>query len=663
MIHMNHFFLISILTLIIFTQKTNSRNFSIDWQNDQFLLDDEPFHYVSGSLHYFRVPHEYWNDRLSTMRMAGINAVQTYVEWSSHESKENVFNFEGDLNLTNFLDLAVKNDLVVLLRVGPYICAERDFGGLPFWLLKYTSSVRQNNKEYQKYVQRWFTKLLPMIKPYLYSNGGPVIMVQVENEYGSYFTCDFEHTTWLRNLIRRLLGESVVLYSTDGWTHSSLKCGLIDEVFGTIDFGVDIDVKKAFDTLRAHRAHGPLVNSEFYPGWLDHWALPHEKRKTDDIVSHLEKMFEMNASVNFYMFFGGTSFGLTSGANTQNESYLPQLTSYDYDAPMDEAGDPTDKYFKIRQAIGRYLPLPPGDPPKPKPKQSIGPLTLEVFMNFTQIVKQPALKHERNNSVQTFETLGVKNGFVLYSTKLNFKPTIPSVLEVTGIRDRGYVFVDFEFQGIVSRMEEAYQLPIRARKNSVLTIFVENQGRINFGDKLVDYKGIISDVKLENRILKDWDHAFVENWEDIFTQDGEFRRSVQSKPFIQSNQQSAASIVPAFLRTEFKLEQNAPLYDTYLNTLNLTKGIAYLNGHCLGRYWPSIGPQITLYTPGVWLKPYPEDNELIVLEQEPTDCVLRNECGIRFDAKPIIDGPTPTGNSNTTFKIVIPKPMIKNSTL
>ncbi|XP_074599706.1 beta-galactosidase-like [Brevipalpus obovatus] len=635
---------IVLLLTIISIPKIFARNFSIDWENDQFLLDNEPFRYVSGSIHYFRLPHQYWNDRLSAMRKAGVNVVQTYVEWSSHEPFEGVYKFDGDLDLLKFLDLAIQNDLLVLLRVGPYICAERDLGGLPFWILKYTSQIRRSDYVYQKYVARWFDKLLPMIKPYMYPYGGPVIMVQAENEYGLYNACDHEHTAWLRDLTTRHLGKSVIQYTTDGWLHDSLRCGLVDGVLGTVDFGVGIEPQTAFGNLRAHRAHGPLVNSEYYPGWLDRWGLPHERRTTETVDHYLEKLLAYNASLNFYMFFGGTSFGLTNGANFEMGRYLPQLTSYDYDCPLTEAGDPTDKYFKIRETIGRYLPLPAGPRPKPKPKQAIGPLSLKTFMNFTQFVQSSALKHVTNTKPQTFESLGARNGFVLYTTTIDFKPTVPSVLKIEGLRDRAYVFVDMEFQGVLGRMEEAFLIPIRARRGSQLMLFVENQGRINFGPLMTDYKGIIENVTLGKILLENWDHAFVNDWEEIFVKENEFREysMVDSRPeSVGIRPPTFVSTSPAFMRTVFQLEPDAPLLDTYLDPSVLTKGLAYVNGHLLGRYWPMVGPQVTLYTPGVWLKPYPEENELIIFELEPTECVLNDDCEINFVDRPLIDAPVP----------------------
>nr|XP_053646960.1 beta-galactosidase-like [Cherax quadricarinatus] len=294
------------------------RTFVIDYENDQFLKDGEPFQYISGSIHYFRVIPSNWRDRLKKMRMAGFNALQTYVEWSSHEPEPGVYDFTGMLDLESFLKMAQEEDLVVILRLGPFIDAERDMGGLPYWLLNKNPDMRlrSSDSSYLTYVDDWYGNvLLPKIKPLLYENGGPVIMLQVENEYGSYPDCDFAYTSHLRDLVRQGVGDNVVLFTTDGDGASYLKCGKIPGVYSTVDFGSGGDAKKSFAAMRLFEPHGPLVNSEYYPGWLDHWGEPHSTLDSEVIAKTLDDMLALNASVNMYVFHGGTSFGLTAAAN------------------------------------------------------------------------------------------------------------------------------------------------------------------------------------------------------------------------------------------------------------------------------------------------------------------------------------------------------------
>ncbi|KAG0725489.1 Beta-galactosidase [Chionoecetes opilio] len=334
---------------------TQERSFSIDYDNNQFLKDGEPFRYVSGSIHYFRTLPSEWRDRLKKMRMAGFNALETYVEWSSHEPEQGTYDFSGINDLPSFLTIAQEEDLVVILRLGPFADAERDMGGLPYWLLNKNPDMRLRSSDpsYLKYVDAWFgDALLPKVKPLLYENGGPIIMMQVANEYGSYPDCDFAYTSHLRDLVRAGVGEGTVLFTTDGNGVGFLKCGKIPEVYATVDFGSGTDVAKSFDTMRLFEPRGPLVNSEYYPGWLDHWGAPHSTVKAEAVAKTLDEMLALNASVNMYMFHGGTSFGFTAGSN-MNGAFQACPTSYDYDAPLSEAGDPTDKYWIVRNVTAK----------------------------------------------------------------------------------------------------------------------------------------------------------------------------------------------------------------------------------------------------------------------------------------------------------------------
>ncbi len=333
----------------------SQRSFKIDPGRKTFLKDGEPFRYISGSLHYFRIPHQYWGDRMKKVRSAGFNAIQVYVEWNSHEPEFGVYDFKGQNDLEHFMKLADHHGLLVLLRPGPFIDAERDMGGLPFWLLEKHPDIklRTADPNFLKYVDKWYTELFTRLKKHLYANGGPIVMVQSENEYGSYALqtqrVDTEYLVHMRDLVRGLVGPDTLIYSTDGSATEDVRGSYTPGVFSTVDFGATQEVEECFRVQRLFEPNGPLVNSEFYPGWLDHWGRPHEKRPTNQIVNTFDKMLSMGANVNVYLIHGGTSFGFGAGANSP--PYEPCPTSYDYDAPISEAGDLTPKYFAMKETI------------------------------------------------------------------------------------------------------------------------------------------------------------------------------------------------------------------------------------------------------------------------------------------------------------------------
>uniref|UniRef100_A0A8C0H1M1 Galactosidase beta 1 n=1 Tax=Chelonoidis abingdonii TaxID=106734 RepID=A0A8C0H1M1_CHEAB len=305
------------------TQTASQRSFGIDYDKNYFLKDGKPFRYISGSIHYSRVPRYYWKDRLLKMKMAGLDAIQTYVPWNYHEFKPGVYDFSGDRDIEYFLQLANEIGLLVILRAGPYICAEWDMGGLPAWLLERESIIlRSSDLDYLAAVERWMGVLLPKMKPYLYQNGGPVIMVQVENEYGSYFACDYDYLRYLQKLFHHHLGDEVVLFTTDGASKHYLRCGALQGLYATVDFAPGSNVSAAFLTQRGSEPRGPLVNSEFYTGWLDHWGHPHSVVPTNTIAKTLDEILSRGANVNMYMFIGGTNFAYWNGKEQFEKKWL-----------------------------------------------------------------------------------------------------------------------------------------------------------------------------------------------------------------------------------------------------------------------------------------------------------------------------------------------------
>ncbi|KAK1127845.1 hypothetical protein K0M31_003336 [Melipona bicolor] len=598
--------------------------FEVDYELNQFLLDGKPFRYVSGSFHYFRTPRQYWRDRLRKIRAAGLNAVSTYVEWSLHQPSENEWYWTGNADLMEFLNIAQEEDLFVLLRPGPYICAERDFGGLPYWLLSRVPDIRLRSSDprYTKYVKIYLNELLELIRPYLRGNGGPIIMIQVENEYGSY-GCDTQYTSWLRDTIKQKIGSKALLYTTDGSGANLLRCGFVPEVYATVDFGTNTNVTKNFEIMRLYQPRGPLVNSEFYPGWLSHWQEPFQRVQTAAVAKTLDDMLSLGASVNIYMFHGGTNFAYTAGANGNEGTYSPQLTSYDYDAPLTEAGDPTPKYFEIRNIVSKYLPLPNMSVPTASPKGDYGPVVLTPIVRLfeprgRQLFETVVVE---GSKPLTFEELNLPHWLVLYETDLAPSYSDPANLHAM-VRDRALVYVDDHLIGTLSRSHNIYDVSIENPYGRKLKLLVENQGRLNYGSGLRDYKGL-TEVLLNNaRLPGPWKMTG-------------FRLDYVD-PLLSGSALSANGTLydgPVVLRGDFVIS-GQPM-DTYLNTVGWGKGVAFVNGRNLGRYWPLAGPQMTLYVPAPYLRT--GQNQLVLVELEyvptPREIKLQNEPILDYKAR------------------------------
>ena len=379
------------------------------------------------------------------MKAAGLNAVQTYIPWNFHNPFPGVYRFDGDYDIVQFLKTAQELELLVLLRAGPYICAEWEMGGFPSWLLRNTSIVlRSSDAGYLKHVDDWYSVLFPKMKPLLYENGGPIIMVQVENEYGSYYTCDKNYLKHLETTFRKYLGEKVVLFTTDGDGDGYLKCGtLTPDLYATVDFGITMHPN--FAPQRQYEAHGPLVNSEFYTGWLDHWGQPHQRRDGTQLADSLDVLLKMNASVNMYMFEGGTNFGFWNGANAGGSSYSPQPTSYDYDAPLSEAGDPNGKFTLVRNVIQKYQSVPTSIPPA-TPKAAYGKVAMKGFLNFFE----SGIGLFEHQGIKTFEEVGHDYGFMLYECK-NISISSSLSIVISELHDRASIYWNYEYKGVIMR--------------------------------------------------------------------------------------------------------------------------------------------------------------------------------------------------------------------
>ncbi|XP_036174507.1 beta-galactosidase-1-like protein isoform X2 [Myotis myotis] len=557
--------LLLLLTLLL--PQADSRSFVVDREHDRFLLDGAPFRYVSGSLHYFRVPRVLWADRLFKMQMSGLNAVQLYVPWNYHEPEPGVYNFNGSRDLIAFLKEASIANLLVILRPGPYICAEWEMGGLPAWLLRKPNiHLRTSDPDFLAAVDSWFKVLLPKIYPWLYHNGGNIISIQVENEYGSYRSCDFAYMKHLAGLFRALLGDEILLFTTDG--PQGLRCGSLKGLYTTVDFGPADNMTKIFALQREYEPHGPLVNSEYYTGWLDYWGQNHSTRSIIAVTKGLEKMLKLGASVNMYMFHGGTNFGYWNGADEKGH-FLPITTSYDYDAPISEAGDVTFKLFALRNVISQFQEIPLGPLPPPSPKMMLGPLTLHL------------------------------DGYLLdFLHLLCPQGPIHSILPMT------FEAVKQVFQGVLERNTK-HRLFLTGKMGAKLDILLENMGRLSFGSNYSDFKGLLQAPILGQTILTQW-LMFPLKVDKLVKWSFPLQLLKNSHPQTPSG--------PIFYSTTFPILDS--VRDTFLFLPGWTKGQVWINGFNLGRYWTKRGPQQTLYVPKPLLFPRGVLNKITLLELE-----------------------------------------------
>lgn len=564
----------------------------------QFTIDEKPFHIISGAIHYFRVVPEYWRDRLLKLKGCGFNTVETYIPWNLHEPTEGEFCFTGLADVAAFVRLADELGLYVILRPSPYICAEWEFGGLPAWLLSYPDiRLRCMDPLYLSKVDAYYDALLPVLLPLLSSRGGPVIALQVENEYGSYGN-DKAYLDYLRQgLIRR--GADVLLFTSDGPTDGMLQGGALPGTLATVNFGSRPE--EAFSLFRQYRPEDPLVCMEYWNGWFDHWLTPHHVREGDDVADVLDRMLGAGASVNFYMFHGGTNFGFYNGAN-YDKQYEATVTSYDYDAPLSEWGDYTAKYQAVRQVLERHLgEAPRVELPPPVARRSYGEVEMTGAVDLLEqvgLLAQPV----KSAVPETMERLGQSYGFVLYETFVT-GPRTEELLHLQDVHDRAQVFMDGRYAGTVERWNPQPLTVSVPEGGARLQILVENMGRVNYGPRLADRKGITEGVRLNNQFLFGWTMYPLP-----LEKPSELSFGQTDLPG-----RGARDNRPVFYRGEFAVEECA---DTFVLLEGWTKGVVWVNGFNLGRYW-SAGPQGTLYLPGPLLRR--GSNELIVLELHHTD--------------------------------------------
>jgi beta-galactosidase len=558
---------------------------------DAFLLDGKPIQLISGEMHYGRIPPEYWEQRLQMARAMGLNAVTIYCFWNVHEPEPGQWNFTGFGDVARFCKLAQQQGLYVIVRPGPYVCAEWDFGGYPAWLLRTpTMKVRSMDPDYIKAADSYVQHMAEQLAPLQIEKGGPIILWQVENEYGSYGK-DKEYLAHLRDAWKNA-GIEVPLFTADGGGRMMANGSIDGALPGLNGGGVD----NIFKEVGKYRPTGPFIVPEFYPGWLDHWGERHSTQSAQGAANGLKKLLDKNVSVNLYMFHGGTNWNGMSGANFGGH-YQPQPTSYDYDAPLDEAGRPTKKYMLMRKVITDHIAACGGDAasippvPVPNPVVAIAPIELHESVSLLADLPKPVLSEKP----LTMEEMNQNYGFVLYRQQIA-NSAGPHKLKIHGLADYAQVFVDQLPVAVMDRRlkQDSAQITLPAGETPQLDILVADDGRVNYGGQILNnHKGITDHVSLGDQTLTGWQNYSLP------------LPDVEKLKFTRGSTEP-----PAYFHGAFELTE---IGDTYLDMRGWTKGWVWVNGHNLGRYW-FIGPQQTLYMPGCWL--HKGQNSIVVLEQE-----------------------------------------------
>ena len=560
--------------------------------DEEFVLDGKPHLIRSGELHYPRVPAEYWRDRMKKMRSMGLNTLSTYVFWNLHEPKPGQFDFSGQLDLARFIKTAAEEGLNVLLRPGPYICGEWEFGGIPSWLLKMPGlQVRTSDPRFLSAVDRYLKKVGEQVSRLMVQRGGPILMVQVENEYGSFGT-DRAYMNAIKKSVRNAGFDGPLFTSDSVWGHAEaqkeLGFGTFPEDLVTVNFNQNLTPATQLAELTKFRPESPAMCAEYWVGWFDQVGGAHAVKSSSEGITGLSWMMQHNVSFNIYMFHGGTNFGFMNGADWNHGFYLPDTTNYDYDAPLDEAGRPTEKFFAYRDTIAKNLAEKEDFPALPQeiPMISIPDFALSENAPLVQLLPQP-ISSERPKSM---EDVDQAYGFILYQHMI----TAPyrGLLEIKDVHDYALVSQGGKLLGTLDRRLKQSALDLRLEAGKPLEILVENMGRLNFSPQMQgERKGITESVISEKGELLGW--------------------TIYSLPLdnlstLRFGKQVATG--PAFYRGHFDL---AEVGDTYLDTRGWGKGVVFINGHNLGRYW-HIGPQHALYCPASWLKK--GKNEVIVFD-------------------------------------------------
>lgn len=586
----------SILFLILFHFFSSqlfaqSIKHQFSFNKNEFLLDGKPFQIMSGEMHPARIPQEYWRHRIQMAKAMGCNTIAVYIFWNYHEIKENVFDFTtSNKNIAAFIKICQEEGMWVLLRPGPYVCAEWDFGGLPTYLLKIPDiKLRCMDSRYMNAVTRYVNRLSKEVASLQCSKGGPILMVQIENEYGSYGN-DKNYLYALKKLWSAN-GINVPFYTADGATPFMLDAGSIDGAAIGLDSGSsDAD----FETAKKHNPNVPVFSSETYPGWLTHWGEKWARPDTTELKNEIKYLLSNKKSFNLYVVHGGTNFGFNAGANAfSTTQFQPDITSYDYDAPINEQGAATAKYFMLRNLIKQYVKYSIPEIPKPIKTISIHSITMNKVYNLWNY-DMPSFQSAQPKPIEAFNQ---NQGLISYKTKLVGRKS--GKLKIWEPHDFALVFLNGKFIDTIYRDGGKWEtdLPKTDVENPELEIVVEAMGHINFAQFMIDRKGITDRVTLSGMTLMNWkitayalDEKFIQN------KNINLNKSITNKNYCN------------FFKGNFELTETG---DTYFNLSSYTKGMVYINGHNLGRYW-NKGPQQKLYCPASWLKK--GNNEIIVFD-------------------------------------------------
>lgn len=557
-----------------------------------FLLNGKPFVVKAAEVHYPRIPEPYWEQRILSCKALGMNTLCLYVFWNLHEQQPDKFDFSGNKDIAKFCRLAQKHGMYVIVRPGPYVCAEWEMGGLPWWLLKKDDvQLRTLDPYYMERVGIFMNEVGKQLADLQISRGGNIIMVQVENEYGSY-GIDKPYVSAIRDLVKKAGFTDVPLFQCD-WS-SNFTNNALDDLLWTVNFGTGANIDEQFKKLKSLRPETPMMCSEFWSGWFDHWGRKHETRDAATMVSGIKDMLDRNISFSLYMTHGGTTFGWWGGAN--NPAYSAMCSSYDYDAPISEAGWTTPKYFQLRDLLKQYLPegetLP--EPPAQYPVIPVPAITeWEVAPLFDNL---PQAK--QSEDIKPMEQFDQGWGSILYRTTL--KEDVKGILHIDEVHDWAQVFADGKLLGRLDRRRGEFTLPLKEtlKKGTRLDILVEAMGRVNFDKSIHDRKGITNKVEVVSgeqvKELKGWEVYNLPPFYEFVS---------------QKNYQAGKPVDgPAYYKATFRLDKTG---DTFLDMQTWGKGMVWVNGHAMGRFW-EIGPQQTLYMPGCWLKE--GENEIIVLD-------------------------------------------------
>lgn len=584
------FFLCSLMFMGCSPIQKEKHTFSIG--DKTFLLDGKPFLIKAAEMHYTRIPAEYWEHRIQMCKALGMNTICIYAFWNIHEQKEGVFDFKGQNDIAAFCRLAQKHGMYIMLRPGPYVCSEWEMGGLPWWLLKKKDiKLRTNDAYFLERTKLFMNEIGKELADLQVSRGGNIIMVQVENEYGAYAT-DKEYIANIRDIVKGAGFTDVPLFQCD-WSSTFQRNGL-DDLVWTINFGTGANIDAQFKKLQEARPNAPLMCSEFWSGWFDHWGRKHETRDAETMVSGIKDMLDRHISFSLYMTHGGTTFGHWGGANSP--AYSAMCSSYDYDAPISEAGWATPKYYKLREMMMQYADsaqvIP--DVPVAYPVIEIPEFELKEVAPLFDNLPEPKLSED----IKPMEQFDQGWGTILYRTSL---PEVKggTTLLIDEVHDWAQVYADGKLLGRLDRRRGQNSLVLPSlQKGTRLDILVEAMGRVNFDVAIHDRKGITNKVEL----LTETDKKELKNWEVYsFPVDYDF---AESKKYAEGEKLDA----PAYYRATFELDR---VGDVFLDMQTWGKGMVWVNGKTMGRFW-KIGPQQTLFMPGCWLKK--GKNEIIVLD-------------------------------------------------